>query len=47
MEKAVPKDDPKRMAMNRHLDWLKGQGCQFSSLKTYLLDAETTIVLTS
>jgi len=27
MEKAVPKDDPKRMAMNRHLDWLKGQGC--------------------
>ena len=27
LENMVAKDDPARQALNRYLDWLKGQGC--------------------
>ena len=33
--------------MNRHLDWLKGQGCKFDSLKIHMLGLDQTMVMAS
>ena len=46
-DKKVAKDHPKRLELNRYLDWLKGQGCQFERVKVSMFNLNEKCVIAS
>lgn len=44
-DKKVAKDHPKRLELNRYLDWLKGQGSQFHNVKVSMFNLTEKCVI--